>query len=219
MSLENRLALERARIINGIAREGLLSAGSLAEQGRKYWGSFDDEPIHLVSGYQISDQYQSVEEDIKMVLYMRNIIGGILEVILERPAERLSSDDARSYPKNWSKRLMHGKMYEERLQSSLLVVTKGNGGHGLSGELDVPVKEIKYLVIPASIWEEYLSIGENVADFSVPVKVVTDSIIRTVAEIPFLTIPNYERALKEIFDEIRYLWVHGVRLPTAGDSN
>lgn len=214
---EHQLVLERAKIIDDIVSQGLLSAKTLHEQGRKYYGSFDDKPINLLSGYEISNRYQSVEKDINMVLYMRSVVGGILEVILERPDERLFSGDVGNRLKNWSKRLTHGKIYEERLQSSFLVIAKGMGGHGLKGSLDVPVDDIKYLVIPVGIWQEYQRTSENAANLNIPVKVVKDYINRTVAEIPFLTIPNYEDALKEIFDEIGYLWVHGVRLPTVED--
>lgn len=210
------LSTARARVINAIMTEGLLSARSLHEQGRRYYGSFDATPYHACNGCVINNSH----ETITWALYSRSVIGSILQVIMERPGERLSGIKPDNYLQGWLRKVKHGRIYEERLRASFLVVTKSGGGIGFASRLSVPIGEIEYFVLPQNIWAEYEKTNAlmRARNLNIPVKTVPGFINRTVAGIPSLKIPDYEGALKQIFQKEKgLLWVHGVRLPTEED--
>lgn len=215
------VAQSRAGIIDSVLENGLKSSAKLKDLGLPHLPAVDKEPYSQIEGCVLHPRSSYTEEEfsraMQYVLYAG--VRSVFPVLMERDSDHIGlgkvelSNDEKS-------------TIEKRMQSSFLVVypidTKKLMGSETMSEAEVLPGLIKYVVFPEDVYKQYRGVVKREIGPHKVVGNVVRSVYRTNinAKPDLLTVPDYEKALGEIVDEIGCpVWVHAVRLPTEEGVN
>lgn len=211
----------RTAIIDSVLENGLKPSEKLKDQGSLHLPSVDREPYSQVEGCVLHPRSAYGGEQSQFSTAMKHLLyagaRSILPVMMERDFDRLGlgkvelSDDEKS-------------AIGRRMQSSFLVVypinTRKMAGPETMSEAELQPDLIKYVIFPEDVYKQYKGVTKREIGPHKIVGNVVKNIYRTgiYAKPDSLTVPDYEKALEEIANEITQpVWVHGVRLPTEED--
>lgn len=236
-TLPSPLVAWRAEIISSVLQHGLKDPLTLVEEGRRPLTSHDyrlkegkyipNESAKDIMGALLKPAFyyhgnkERVLYDLNDALYR----GG--ESILPAIAERQRPDRllGKRNPYNSSSRFSKSaqEILEQRMNASFLVIKKAPPDVFRASSPDWYAQRrgtVAGYVFPAPIWEEYSRLPGKITPFKEEVKITHGVIRREVSDAVHgvqLQLPDYETPLLEAIDQYGVIWVHGVRLPTAGD--
>lgn len=212
-----QLIQARARIINSVLNDGLMSSFALQRQGGLHLPSSDRVPSRVIEGALLHFFPSGTEpyEDIEDILY-----GGdrsCISVICERSYDNGFSDPAFYLSGELDPESVRTEL-GERVKASFMIVLNTDRPHAQK----VEPHEFLSILFPFEIWKEYL--GEN-PDIKLDdrIRIVTGDVQRKLCfddhwDRPKLPVPDYENHIINISEKIGHtLWLHAVRLPTAYD--
>lgn len=233
------VGVSRMETVDSVLNNGLLSPKTLSERRINFissFGHYSRELTPFVHGRALFSEscprqaYTPDDhvEDLPSALYKNQF--SIFPVISERIRDKFSfmklvnckdSIEKREII-NWTMTMKEN--LEERMGASFLVVCQFNESFQplalhTNGKEQVSPQEFVYLIFPKSVWNDYRNVKGAKADVKIPIKIATQSVIRTIAGLQEqFALPDYESALKQILIEIdQPIWVHAVRLPTEED--
>lgn len=215
---ETRLELTalRAEIIDSILTRGIKPSRALREEGIRHLASVDRVPMELVVGRIISSSSE-LRDQSSLDLHLYGSSRSIFPVLVEREHERELF---------WTNQWLNQngfELAERRMAASFLIVCRAGAlsEDRYSTGRTVSPTLFAYIVLPEAISNEHLGPEADKHGSGVTIKIVRRTIKRVIkldGEEHLLIVPDYEKSLIEILDELyNKAWVHGVRLPTEED--
>lgn len=194
----------QADVIRSILTLGLKNAKDLEESNSKFVSSKDEELNDYIDGVVI-DPHRDINDQLNEGLYGAGL--AVFTVLAERRNER----QPHSIPKELD--ASQKADYQERMQSSMLVITNNPEHHG--AKMIAP-NEIQIFCFPRTIYDSHKELIDNL----VPSEklIIAKTIQRRVRGVYMqqFEVPNYEQCIED-FQANENFFVSGVKLPTVKD--